>query len=83
MLKNTKTIFIGNVHLGLEKNRDSNERVLKPLNFIFILFLFPDLPIEGGFKKNQQGHKPEELVNNPCGFSTKFYNSGYSEPATH
>ena len=38
--------------VGLEKNRDSNERVLKPLNFIFILFLFPDLPIEGVFKKN-------------------------------
>ena len=49
--ENTKTIFIGNVHLGLEKNRDSNERVLKPLNFIFILFLFPDLPIEGVFLK--------------------------------
>ena len=52
-MKNTETRFIGNVHLGisLEKNRDSNERVLKPLNFIFILFLFPDLPIEGVFKK--------------------------------
>ena len=54
LLEKTETIFIGYAHLGisLEKNRDSDKRVLKPLNLILILFLFPDLPIEGVFLKN-------------------------------
>ena len=65
LLKNTDTIFIG----ILEKNRNSDKRVLKPLNLILILFLFPDFPIEGLLKKiykNRRGHKAEELVKNPC-----------------
>ena len=51
LLENTETIFIGNAHLGisLEKNRNSDKRVLKPLNLILVLFLLPDLPIEGVF----------------------------------
>ena len=72
LLNNTETIFIENIHLdiSLEHDRDYNKWVWKPLNLILILFLFQDLPIEGVFLKevynNRQGHKSEELVNNPC-----------------
>ena len=49
LLKNTETIFRGNIHLviSLEQNKDSDKRVWQKLNLI----LFQDMPIEGVLRK--------------------------------
>ena len=49
LLKNTETIFRGNIHLviSLEQNKDSDKRVWQKLNLI----LFQDMQIEGVLRK--------------------------------
>ena len=75
MLKNTKTILIGNFHLGIsmEQNKDSNTRVSKPSNLILICYLYTRIINRGRFNKKKS-------IKSKYNSWTKVWDSGHSKP---